>query len=69
MKTNLSEFKSLGEKEEEKKTELEHGETCQIEVLLAELSELLTPDLAPRRVRIQEQLTEVGRRRVSRFSY
>lgn len=44
----------------EKKT-YNHQETYQIEVPLAELSEPLTPDLTPRRVRIQVQLTEVGK--------
>lgn len=50
-------------KRKKKTAELEHGKTCQIEVPLAELSELTTPDLAPGRVRIQVQLTEVGRRK------
>ena len=57
-------------KRKRKKAELEHGKTCQTEVLLAELSKLISPDLAPGKVRIQVQLTEVGRGRGDRsFSY
>lgn len=57
----MSELKSLNEKEEEEKKSYNYGESYQIEVPLAELLELLTPDFTPGRVRIQAQLTEVGK--------
>lgn len=54
-----------------KKSELELGETCQTEMPLAELFKThIIPHLAPGRVRIQVQLTEVGRGRGDRrFTY